>query len=84
VLPVTVSLKNVAHTFKHGACTVSIQMGVAMLAEIFIVRLEAAARALRDRVPPRTSRFVSFNPNSQVTFKVGRKRPLEAVPPSNL
>jgi hypothetical protein len=49
-----------------------------MLAVIFMVRLEAAARALRDTVPSSTSRFVSFNLNSQ--FKEGRKRPLKAVP----
>ena len=43
-----------------------------MLAEIFMVRLEAAARALKKTLPSSTSRFVSFTPNSQCTFKENR------------
>ncbi len=50
-----------------------------MLAEIFMVRLEAAARALKETVPSSTSRFVSFIPNSQFTFKESRDRLSEAV-----
>jgi hypothetical protein len=50
-----------------------------MLAEIFMVRLETAARELRDTVQSRTSPFVSFNPNSQVSFKEHRLRRAEAV-----
>jgi hypothetical protein len=52
---------------------------VAMLAEIFMVRLEAAARALQETVPSSTSRFVSFTPNSQFTFKESRDWLSEAV-----
>jgi hypothetical protein len=52
---------------------------VAMLAEIFMVRLEAAARALKETVPSSTSRFIPFNPNSQFTFKQSPERPSEAV-----
>jgi hypothetical protein len=52
---------------------------VAMLAEIFMVRLEAAARALRETVPSSTSRFICFNPNSQFTVKQSPDSPLEAV-----
>jgi hypothetical protein len=50
-----------------------------MLAEIFMVRLEAAARALKETVPSSTSRFTPFAPNSQVTFKQSQDRPLEPV-----
>jgi hypothetical protein len=42
---------------------------VAMLAEIFMVRLEVAARGLKETVPSSTSRFIPFAPNSQFTFK---------------
>jgi hypothetical protein len=37
-----------------------------------MVRLEAAARALKETLPSSTSRFVSFTPNSQFTFKKNR------------
>jgi hypothetical protein len=50
-----------------------------MLAEIFMVRLEAAARALRETVPSSTSRFLPFAPNSQFTFKPITDRVLEGV-----
>ena len=50
-----------------------------MLAEIFMVKLEPAARELRDTVQSTTSPFVSFNPNSQVSFKEHRLRSAEAV-----
>jgi|RhiMethySRZTD1v2_1073278.scaffolds.fasta_scaffold3053895_2 hypothetical protein len=40
-----------------------------MLAEIFMMRLEAAARALKDTLPSSTSQFVSFASNNQVPFK---------------
>ena len=52
---------------------------VAMLAEIFMMRLEAAARALKETVPSSTSRFIPLNPNSQFTFKQSPDRPLDAV-----
>lgn len=48
-----------------------------MLAEIFMLRLEAAARVLKDRVPSSTSQFVRYTPESQFTFKESRK-PLKA------
>jgi hypothetical protein len=51
-----------------------------MLAEIFMVRLETAARLLRDTLPSSPSRFVSFNPNGQVTFKDGRNGSSEVAP----
>ena len=50
-----------------------------MLAEVFMLRLEATARALRETVPSSTSQFVSLASNSQVTFKENQKRLSEAV-----
>ena len=50
-----------------------------MLAEIFMLRLEASARALREATPSSTSQFVSLAPSRQVTFKENQKRPSEAV-----
>jgi hypothetical protein len=46
-----------------------------MLAEIFMVRLEAATRLLKDSLPTSGSPFVSFAPDKQFTFKDGRKLP---------
>jgi hypothetical protein len=46
-----------------------------MLAEIFMVRLEAATRLLKDGLPLSSSPFVSFAPDKQFTFKDGRKMP---------
>jgi hypothetical protein len=46
-----------------------------MLAEIFMVRLEAATRLLKDGLPLSGSPFVSFAPDKQFTFKDGRKLP---------
>jgi hypothetical protein len=48
-----------------------------MLAEIFMVRLEAAARALEETVPSTTSQFVSFTPKSQFPFKETREEATE-------
>jgi len=50
-----------------------------MLAEIFIIRLEAAARALREPLPSSTSRFVPFNPSAQFTFEDKSHRPAAAA-----
>jgi len=50
-----------------------------MLAEIFMVRLEAAARALQETARSSNSRFVAFNPHAQITFKESRDRLPEAV-----
>ena len=55
------------------------QKAVAMLAGIFMMRLEAAARGLKETVSSSTSRFVPFNPNRQFTFKQRPDRSLEAV-----
>jgi hypothetical protein len=50
-----------------------------MLAEIFMVRLEAAARTLRETALSGTSRFVAFNPHAEITFKDSRDRLPEAA-----
>ena len=50
-----------------------------MLAEVFMMQLEAAARVLKETVPSSTSRFIPFNPNRQFTFKQRPERPLDAV-----
>ena len=41
----------------------------AMLAEIFMLRLETAAQTARQKEGPPKERFVPFSPNSQFTFK---------------
>jgi hypothetical protein len=51
-----------------------------MLAEIFMVRLEVAMRALKDALPSSTSGFVPFTPTHSFVFKDGRERPLAAAP----
>ena len=45
-----------------------------MLAEIFMVRLEAAARALKDTARPSNTHFVGVNPHTQLRFKESRDR----------
>jgi hypothetical protein len=45
------------------------KMVVAMLAEIFMVRLEAKPRALQEKLPSSTSQFVPFNKEGQFAFK---------------
>ena len=50
-----------------------------MLAEIFMMRLEAAARALQKPPPSSTSPFVPFNPEPKFTFKETSHRHAEAV-----
>jgi hypothetical protein len=42
---------------------------VAMLAEIFMVRLEAEARLVEEVLPSSRSHFVPFDPKSQFAFK---------------
>ena len=42
---------------------------VAMLAEIFMVRLEAAVRPVQEKLPSSVSSFVPFSPSAQLTFK---------------
>ena len=43
----------------------------AMLAEIFMVRLEAEARLVEEVLPSRTSRFIPFSLKRQFGFKDG-------------
>ena len=50
-----------------------------MLAEIFMVRLEATARVSQETPPPSNSRFVPFIGNSQFRFKDSGDRLVEAV-----
>jgi hypothetical protein len=50
-----------------------------MLAEIFMVRLEAAARVPEEMAPSSNTRFVPFTPNRQLTFKQSRNRLAGAV-----
>ena len=45
-----------------------------MLAEIFMVRLEAAARVPEEMAPSSNTRFVPFTHNTQLTFKQSRNR----------
>ena len=56
-----------------------------MLAEIFMVRLEAEARLVEKVLPSSTSRFISFSPNSQFVFKEtdlkGEEAPNKEPPP---
>ena len=42
---------------------------VAMLAEILMVRLEAAVRPVQEKLPSSVSPFVPFSPSAQLTFK---------------
>jgi hypothetical protein len=43
--------------------------GITMLAEIFMVRLEAAARVSQEKAAQSNSRFVPFTDNNQFIFK---------------
>ena len=40
-----------------------------MLAEIFMVRLEAEVRRVEEVIPSSTSRFIPFSPSSPFVFK---------------
>ena len=79
MLPITLFLRKEHNSSERQAVRLSDPRVVAMLAEIFMVRLEAAARALKETAPSSTSRFVSFTRNSQFTFKESRHRLSEAV-----
>ena len=50
-----------------------------MLAEIFMVRLEAEARLVKE-VPPSTSFFIPFSPKSQETDLKGNEAPSKERP----
>ena len=78
VLTVTVCRRK-AWAFCLGRVLDFLIQGVTMLAEIFMLRLEATARALRETVPSSTSQFISLAANSQVAFKENRNRPSDAV-----
>jgi hypothetical protein len=49
-----------------------------MLAEIFMVRLEAEARLVEEVLPSSTSRFIPFNLGSVFVFKQANHKRLEA------
>ena len=55
-----------------------------MLAEIFMVRLEATVSVSQEKIPSSNSQFVPFTPDTQLTFKQGcdapRLRPKSANP----
>ncbi len=48
-----------------------------MLAEIFMVRLEATVSVSQEKIPSSDLEFVPFTPDTQVTFKQGCDRPAE-------
>ena len=50
-----------------------------MLAEIFMVQLEAAARASQATTPQSNSRFVPFVLGAQHEFRNGRANPTDVV-----
>jgi hypothetical protein len=54
--------------------------GITILAEIFMVRLEAAARASREKAGQSNSRFVPFADSSQFIFRDGREQMVETAP----
>jgi hypothetical protein len=47
---------------------------ITMLAEIFMVRLEAAARASEEKATPSNLRFVPFADSSQLVLKDSREQ----------
>ena len=53
--------------------------GITMLAEIFMVRLEAAARASQEKAGQSNSRFVPFADSSQFIFKDSGEQVVEPV-----
>ena len=53
--------------------------GITMLAEIFMVRLEAAARVSLENAAQSNSRFVPFADSSQFIFKDNREQVVESV-----
>ena len=59
---------------------------VAMLAEIFMLRLEAKARLVEEVLPSSASQFIPFSPRTQFVFKEtdlkGKEAPSEERPVS--
>jgi hypothetical protein len=49
-----------------------------MLAEIFIVRLEAEARVVDEVLPSSRSNFIPYSPRTQFTFKQTNTKSAEA------
>ena len=49
-----------------------------MLAEIFMVRLEATGPVSQEKLPSSNSQFVPFTPDTQLTFKKGWDQPAKA------
>ena len=84
MLPITVFRRD-GSTLKASLFGCLIQKVVAMLAEIFMVRSEAEARLVEEVLPPSTSRFIPFSPNSQFVFKEtdlkGEEAPNKEPPP---
>ena len=68
VLPITVFLRD-RSTSKASLFRCLIQKVVAMLAEIFMLRLEAKARLVEEVLPSSASQFIPFSPMTQFTFK---------------
>jgi hypothetical protein len=56
------------------------KMVVAMLAEIFMVRLETTPRPLQEMLPSSTSQSVPFNEEGQFAFKGRRDALAEPTP----
>jgi hypothetical protein len=52
---------------------------VAMLAEIFMMRLETEARLGREVLPSSTSRLIPFSAKSQFAFKKANREGAEAA-----
>jgi len=51
-----------------------------MLAEIFMVRLEATPRVWQEKLPSSTSQFVPFHKEGQFAFKDRKDRLVKATP----
>ena len=60
-------------------CSAVLRRIVAMLAEIFMIRLETAKRTLQEAVPSISSHFVPIAATGELRFKERRERPAEAV-----
>jgi len=56
------------------------QKVLTLLAEIFMVRLEATPRPSQELLPSSTSQFVPFNKEGQFVFKDRKDRLVEATP----
>jgi hypothetical protein len=59
-------------------CWASLKKVVAMLAEIFMVRMEAAVRLQEQTASLSSSPFVPFVPSNQFLFKDNTARPVDS------